>query len=162
MTPAARRLVALAAGAVLFFGSLGVLVLTALDWRALGQDITLAERRDSLPPAADPARYLITGASRAEATADLQGRLSEAAREAGIGAPGSVRFSAEDSDDPLKITIDVTAEGGMDGLARFLHALESRLPALIVSRARLVPGNEDGQLRLEIRIEARRAPGGRT
>lgn len=160
MSPDARRALSILAGLVLFLGSVVLLVSATLDWRATGRDIAVAESRENLPPAADPARYLISGASRAEATADLQGRLSEAARDAGIGLPGSVRFGQEDPDNPLQITIDVSADGDIEGLARFLHALESRLPALIVTRARLVTGDADTQLRLEIRIEARRAPGG--
>lgn len=160
MSPDARRALSILGGLVLFLGSIVLLVSATLDWRATGRDIAVAESRENLPPAADPARYLIAGASRAEATADLQGRLSEAARDAGIGLPGSVRFGQEDPDNPLQITIDVSADGDIEGLARFLHALESRLPALIVTRARLVTGDADAQLRLEIRIEARRAPGG--
>jgi len=160
MSPDARRSLSILAGLVLFLGSLVLVVTAVLDWRATGQDIVTAESRENLPPAADPARYLIAGSSRAEATADLQGRLSEAARDAGIGLPGSVRFGQENPDNPLQITIDVTAEGDIEGLARFLHALESRLPALIVTRARLIAGDTDSQLRLEVRIEARRAPGG--
>jgi len=158
MNAEARRTLALASGSIILIASLVMLVMSALNWFSVNERISVAEANSGLPPAADPARYLVTGSSRAESSADLQARLENAAAEAGIEL-ASVRIAPEDAANPLHMTVDLQTTGTMVELATFLHAVESRLPALIVSRTRILPNGDDGSLRLIARIEAQRTPG---
>tara|TARA_R110002072_G_scaffold94046_2_gene208179 strand:+ start:2856 stop:3341 length:486 start_codon:yes stop_codon:yes gene_type:complete len=159
MNASTQRALALAAGLVLLTGSIILLALSTMNWTGLTADLEVARAQEGRPPAADPARYLVAGTSRAEATADLQARLSDAASAAGIEL-SSFRFAPADENSPLHLTVDVEAQGDMIGLGRFLHQVESSLPALIISRTRIAPGSADDRLRLEVRIEAQRSPRG--
>ena len=84
MNASTQRALALAAGLVLLTGSIILLALSTMNWTGLTADLEMARAQEGRPPAADPARYLVAGTSRAEATADLQARLSDAASAAGI------------------------------------------------------------------------------
>lgn len=158
MTEDNRRALSLAALLLLVIGVIALTAWSATSWISTGNRITVAERDAELPPAADPARYLLTAASRAQARADLQTRLNEMARVNGVTLS---RFDTEPAadTDALLMSSEVEVSGSIGEIAAFLHSVESTTPALIVTEAALRPARDEGQLRLTASIEARLSPG---
>lgn len=159
MNPDIQKILALGLGAATLIVSIVLTVIAVGNWSSTNDQIAMAEANSGLPPAADPARYLISGSSRAESSADLQDRLDGAATDAGLDV-SSIRIAPVVDANPLHMTVDVAASGGMREIAIFLHAVESSLPALIVSSTRISPTDTEDMLQLEVRIEAQRSPGG--
>jgi len=159
MNPDIQKILSLGLGAATLIVSIVLVVMAIGNWTSTNNQIAVAEANSGLPPAADPARYLVTGSSRAESSADLQDRLEGAATDAGLDV-SSIRIAPVVDANPLHMTVDVAASGGMREIAIFLHAVESSLPALIVSRTRISPTDAEDRLQLEVRIEAQRSPGG--
>lgn len=159
MTPDIRRLVSLLAIGLILILSLTGFAVTLTGWLDVQSDIEQAISDQEVPPAADPARYLSPGESHAVAGSNLQTRLNEAARGAGL-TTGRVNISPVDTADPLAVVVDFQAEGEMDNLARLLHRIEASLPALIVEEVRLTPIRDSSRLQLTATIRARREPGG--
>jgi len=158
MTEDNRRALSLVALLVLVAGVIALTAWSVTQWVDTGNRITIAERDAELPPAADPARYLLTAASRAQARADLQTRLNEMARVNGVTLSRFDTAPAADTD-TLLMTSEVEVSGSIGEIAAFLHAVESTVPALIVTEAALRPAREEGELRLTASIEARLSPG---
>lgn len=157
MTPATRRLVSVSACA----GLVAVTILSAVGasgaWMETRTALERTESRALTAPASDPSRFLAAGATRAEASAELQDRLAMAARTAGASLT-RVRFGEQDSDDPIRIILEIEAEGGLGQIARFIHAVEAEPPALGVTRMRLASASDNGRLVLTAQVEARRYP----
>ncbi len=159
MTPDIRRLVSLIAIGLVLVISLTGFGVSLTGWMGVRSDIDQALADQDVPPAADPARYLSPGESHAVAGSNLQTRLNEAARNAGL-TTGRVNISPVNAADPLAVVVDFQAEGEMDNLARLLHSMEASLPALIVEEVRLTPVRNSSRLQLTATIRARREPGG--
>jgi len=158
MTPEIRRLVSLIATALVLFIALVGFAVVLTGWFGIQSSITQAEADQAVPPAADPARYLSPGESHAVAGSNLQTRLNNAARDAGL-TTGRVNIAPVDNNDPLAVIVEFQAEGEMEDLARLLHSIESGLPALIVEDVNLTPIRRSGRLQLVATIHARREPG---
>lgn len=158
MSEDTRRLISLTVLGVLVVAVVALSVMAAGHWADLQSRIAVAENRADLPPAADPQRYLIHAGSRGVATADLQSRVTEAARVAGVTMDRRLPQPA-DQNDALRLIIDVEASGTIGEISAFLHSVESTTPALIVTEASLRPMREAGELRLTATIEARLSPG---
>lgn len=158
MNAGTRRMIGLAALALFFAATIALTAWSAASWIGMGRRIEMAEARAELPPAADPARYLLIAPSRAEASGDLQERLNEAASAAGLTL-SRVTIAPVDTSDTGRMAAEIETSGSMGELAAFLHAVESSLPALIVPEASLRPIREAEVLRLNARIEARLSPG---
>ncbi|WBQ10927.1 type II secretion system protein M [Hyphomonadaceae bacterium ML37] len=157
MTPATRRMLSVTACAVIVVAALGSAGATAGAWMGTRAALSATEQRAQSAASADPSRFLASGATRAEASAELQDRLAVAARSAGASLT-RVRFSAEDAGEPIRISLEVEAEGGLGELARFIHAVEAAPPAVGVTRMRLASSGEGGRLVLTAQVEARRYP----
>lgn len=158
MTEDNRRALSLAGLLLLVVGVIALTAWSVTGWISTQNRIAAAERDAELPPAADPARYLLTAASRAQARADLQTRLNEMARTNGVTLSRFDTDPASDTD-ALLMTSEVEVSGGIGEIAAFLHAVESTVPALIVTEASLRPGRTEGELRMTASIEARLSPG---
>ncbi|MEN0653527.1 MULTISPECIES: GspMb/PilO family protein [Hyphobacterium] len=158
MTEDSRRALSLASLLVLVIAVIALTAWSVSGWVSTQDRIAVAERDAELPPAADPQRYLLTAASRAQARADLQTRLNEMARQNGVTLS---RFDTEPAnpDDALRMLSEVEVSGSIGEISAFLHAVESTTPALIVTEAGLRPARTEGQLRLTASIEARLSPG---
>lgn len=158
MTEDNRRALSLAGLLLLVVGVIALTTWSVTGWISTQNRIAAAERDAELPPAADPQRYLLTAASRAQARADLQTRLNEMARVNGVTLS---RFDTEPASDTdaLLMTSEVEVSGGIGEIAAFLHAVESTVPALIVTEASLRPARTEGELRMTASIEARLSPG---
>lgn len=159
MSPATRRLVSVLACAALVAVAILSAVSTSAAWLDTGAALEEAGERAISAPVADPARFLAAGGTRAEASAALQDRLAVAARAAGASLT-RVRFGAEDAGDPIRIILEIEAEGGLGELAHFIHAVEAEPPALGVTRMRLATAGDDGRLLLTAQVEARWYPQG--
>jgi len=157
MNPDIQKIIALVTGALVLLGSILLVIMAIGHWSTMNDEIAVAEVNSTLPPAADPARYLVSGSSRAESSADLQARLNGIATDAGLDV-SRIRIAPQDTSNPLHMTVDVEADGEMAQIATFLHAIEASLPALIISRTRITPTDTDGMLQLEVRVEAQRSP----
>ena len=158
MNEQARRTVSLVAIAAIIVVAAYLCGASVGQWFALNARIETAEAQAELPPAADPQRYLLNASSWSEATANLQTRLNEAARLAGINLSRTNIESATDAD-PLAMAAEIEASGTMSEIAAFLHTVESATPALIVETASLRPIRDSDRLRLTARVRARLTPG---
>jgi hypothetical protein len=159
MTPRIRRLLSVASAIAIPLLLLIAFTATFIGWMGVGNDIRQAEAERAVPIAADPARYLTPGDNRAVASSNLQTRLNQAARNAGLST-SRVQILPEQAGDPLEMTLEFQAEGDMAELTRLLHALESELPALIVVSVRFAPIRNSDDLQLTATVQARREPGG--
>ncbi|GJL97570.1 MAG: hypothetical protein DHS20C06_13870 [Hyphobacterium sp.] len=159
MTPQIRRLLSVAAAIAIPLLLLIAFTLSLVGWMNVEAAIRQAETERAVPLAADPARYLTPGDNHAVASSNLQTRLNETARNAGLST-SRVQILPEQTADPLEMTLEFQAEGDMADLTRLLHALEADLPALIVVAVRLAPIRNSDDLQLTATIQARREPGG--
>ncbi|HAQ35278.1 MAG: hypothetical protein CMF74_15240 [Maricaulis sp.] len=161
MNEQSRRTISLAAIAAIIVVSAYLCGVSAGQWLGLNARIEAAESRADLPPAADPQRYLLVADNRSTATADLQTRLNDGARVAGMTL-SRTNFEAASDDDPLTVFADIEASGTLVEISAFLHMVESTTPALIVETASLRPLRDSDRLRLTARIRARLSPGARS
>lgn len=159
MTPRIRRLVSIAAAIAIPVLLLIAFIAAFVAWMNVDAAIRQAETERAVPLAADPARYLTPGDNHAVASSNLQTRLNQAARNAGLST-SRVQILPEQAADPLEMTLEFQAEGAMADLTRLLHALEADLPALIVVAVRLTPIRDSDNLQLTATVKARREPGG--
>lgn len=147
--------------AALFVGVLVATVFLASsvsNWLIVQAQIEQAIAEQSVPPAADPARYLIPGENGAVASSNLQTMLNDAARRAGATTSRS-QLDQGVGNNPLMMALNFEAEGEMEDLAALLHTLESGVPAIIVEEARLSPIRNSSRLQLRARLIAHREPG---
>ena len=79
MTPATRRMLSVTACAVIVVAALGSAGATAGAWMGTRAALSATEQRAQSAASADPSRFLASGATRAEASAELQDRLAVAA-----------------------------------------------------------------------------------
>lgn len=150
MSPATSRTAALALLALAFLLVWGV---TVVPYRALlaSQAADLDQRRDRLErltriaasaPAVTQALEAsaasggtaspyLEGASDALAGATLHSRLGRLAEASGLTVT-SVEPAAGDDTAPGRVVLGLAASGPLDGLQRFLHAIESERPLLFV------------------------------
>jgi len=161
MTPDIRRMVSLVATGVFLLIAIIGFAIVLTGWFGVQSGIAQAEADQAVPPAADPARYLSPGESHAVAGSNLQTRLNEAARTAGL-TTGRVNITPVDNADPLAVIVEFQAEGEMADLAQLLHSIEATLPALIIEDVTLAPIRRSSRLQLTATIHARREPGGGT
>jgi len=161
MTPDIRRMVSLVATGVFLLIAIIGFAIVLTGWFGVQSGIAQAEADQAVPPAADPARYLSPGESHAVAGSNLQTRLNEAARTAGL-TTGRVNITPVDNADPLAVIVEFQAEGEMADLAQLLHSIEATLPALIIEDVTLAPIRRSSRLQLSATIHARREPGGGT
>jgi Type II secretion system (T2SS), protein M subtype b len=158
MNPQVRRLVSVAAAILIPLVLLIAFAASFMAWMDVETGIRQAEAERAVPLAADPARYLTPGDNRAVASSNLQTRLNQAARNAGLST-SRIQILPEQTGDPLEMTLEFQAEGDMAALTSLLHALEAELPALIVVSVRLAPIRNSENLQLTATVQARREPG---
>jgi 3,4-dihydroxy-2-butanone 4-phosphate synthase len=161
MTPELRRILSLAGAALVLLAAITAFAITLAGWTGVQDETRTAIAEQAIPPAADPARYLSPGESHAVAGSNLQTRLNEAAREAGL-TTGRVNIAPVDTNDPLAVLVEFQAEGEMADLARLLHSIETSLPALIIEDVQLTPVRRSDRLQMTATVRARREPGGRS
>lgn len=161
MTPDIRRLISLSSACILLLVVTTGFLVTFTGWLGVQSDIERVLADQTVPPAADPARYLSAGESHSVAGSNLQSRLNEAANNAGL-TTGRVNIAPVDRNDPLAVILEFQATGEMEAIVRLLHNIESSLPALIVEEVRLTPVRSSSRLQLIATIRARREPGGRS
>lgn len=158
MNPDLRRSVLIGLAGVIVLTAFLAFALVLQGWLHMRAEIERAALEQSVPPAADPARYLTPGENLAVASSNLQSRLNQAARAAGLTA-SRVQIMPQDASDPLALRLEFQAQGSLDDLSQLLHTLESGLPALIVENVQLTRIRQTDDLLLTATIQARREPG---
>ena len=68
---------------------------------------------------------LLAGATPTQVGAELQGRISSMAGDAGLNVLSSQILKEEDTDDFRRVGVRLTLSGELDGVARLLSAIES-------------------------------------
>lgn len=158
MSEDTRRMISLSLLGVLIVLVLAATSIAIADWFAIQSRIAAAEASAELPPAADPQRYLLHAGSRGEASATLQSRINEVARASSVTVSRSRPIPADERD-ALRMAYEVEVSGTIGNIAAFLHAIESNIPALVISNAEMRPARDAPTLRLTVTIEARLSPG---
>lgn len=150
LSPPVRRAAALA---VLAAGLLVFWAVTVAPYRALldEQETALEQGRDRLErltriassapalaraleakaAAGTVASPYLEGASDSLAGATLHGRLGRLAEDAGLAVTSVEPVASEDASSG-RVALGVAASGPLDGLMRFLHAIEAERPLLFV------------------------------
>ncbi|MFQ5477073.1 MAG: type II secretion system protein GspM [Candidatus Binatia bacterium] len=94
--------------------------------RILGRSQAAEKRSKSIQERYRAAQQrLIPGITPTEVGAELQGRLSEMASEAGLNVLSSQILREEEVDDFRRIGVRLTLSGSLDGVARLLSSIET-------------------------------------
>jgi general secretion pathway protein M len=134
---AALGLVGLVLGLAALAGLAPFLRLAALggEIEAASEEIALRERllrAAASRPAHAQRDVLLAGETSGMAGAELQRLLSELARRSGMSLRSTNVAAPRREADLTVIGVDVSLQGGTDGLRAFLHAIETGLPVLFV------------------------------
>ena len=88
----------------------------------------------ALPPAPADSAGRLPQTSDALALAELQGRLTAWAVEAGVAVSTAEALPAEEGGDPARIQLSLELAGPLAGLQALLHRVESGQPVMAVTR----------------------------
>ena len=114
-----------------------------VDERVATRDAVLARMRalaaapDPRPAATEPAALLLPDVSEAQAVGQLQERLKGFAAANGLELQGIQVLPRVDTPAVTRLGVRLRGGGDMAALNRFLHAIESAQPALLVDHLRL-------------------------
>lgn len=124
----------------------------------------IAARRDSLrhdlaalPPAPAESAGRLPQTTDALALAELQGRLSAWAVEAGVAVSTAEALPAEEGEDPTRIQLTLDLAGSLAGIQTLLHRIESGQPVMAVTRLDMA-ARPDRSLSAHLTIAAWRSP----
>lgn len=100
---------------------------------AAGRD-SLRQALAALPPAPGEAAGRLPQTTDALALAELQGRLSALAAQAGLAVTAAEALPAEEGADPACVQLSLDLSGSLAGLQTLLHRVESGQPVMAVTR----------------------------
>ena len=118
----------------------------------VAQSKRLSERRDASPNESGPLRFLIPGSTATLAAAALQKRVESSVRRSGGRLTSTRVLRAEKDHGFVRIAIAVRLAIDTPGLQEALHALESRLPLLVVDELAVIARGGPGPVSLDVQL----------